>query len=205
MVQQRNDKTGEPSPNELDSLIRKLPQVVGFDGTFIECAELPTVPGEPDEDDFETYEEYEESYDAYAEHQFDPKPWRLVSSDRKIVLDTICSAMRWTINNKLYVVNAKSVDERTVAFSHDPEENAQIVEQENEHQNHVKKYIDGISAIVAHGQCWLHETNHLLDTLNPPANNPASAFEGCFYDRVLAVTTETSIILLWIGHLRWYG
>jgi hypothetical protein len=186
-------------------LIESLPSAVGFVGDFFKCADLPSFPAEPDEEDFENDQDYEQACEFYFGHQFDPKPWLLTSTSSEEILEIARSSMKWTINNKTYLVAKGTPNERNVAFSRDSQEKAEIAKQEFHHQEHVEGFLRVIKSVVSGNQCWLHETNHVLDILNPPSENAAEAFEGCFFDRLLAITTQSCIVLIWIGHLRWYG
>lgn len=175
------DRSTKPSPEELDDLVKRLPQYLDFEARFFECAGLDW-PAEPDESDFESPEEYEDAYQAfYRQQTYEPKPWELVSTDLVGIQQAIEKEMR--------SIGGKQIREEDVLAT-----------------RLLADFMNSLrTASQACKSCWLFETEHLLDTHDPPKESKAAAYAGCFYDHTFALCTDRVAIVVWTGYPRAYG
>ncbi len=91
-----------------------------------------------------------------------------------------------------------------VAFPHQPDEKRLIAEQERLHQSMVNEFALNASQLFADSDCVeLYQSDHQLDT--NVDGSIAECYEGCFYDRTIAFASNQRVLMIWIGHLRWYG
>jgi hypothetical protein len=205
-IVQKRSGVGEVTAEELDAVATLIPKHVDFEGTFFLGHEIVDFwPPEPDEDDFETAEAFDEAWAAWSPNTFEPKPWLRRELSGESLREYLAGAIRWSINNKLYPIELEDGSTTIVPFSHDPLEKKLVAEKEADHVNRVNDFIDRLVGMFEGGAQQLFETEHLLDCLNPPKENPADPFEGCFYDAVRVIVSDEHIVLLWIGHLRSYG
>lgn len=199
--------SAEPlSSDELDLVLYELSQKLDFEGSLIPGKQFVSEwPIEPEEEDFETLDEFERAHEAYEElwpSLYDPKPWLMSGTDSNVERELL-DAMTWSINNKSYELTNEAGEISYVAFSHQPDEARLIAEQEVRHQALVNEFALNASKLFAGESVSLCRSNHQLDT--DMDESIADCYEGCFFDRTLAFVSEAHVLMVWVGHLRWYG
>ena len=192
------------SADYLDCTLENLSQKLDFQGVLIPGKQLVTEwPEGPYEEDFETVDEFEAAYDEWEPNIFDPKPW-LVDETNNSVDQSLLDSMKWSISNKRYELTAEDGRKRYVAFSHQEDEKRDIVVQEAQHQSLVNEFaLNASNYFAAKDSVSLFRSNHQLDI--HIEGSTAECYEGCFFDRTLAFASRTRLLMVWIGHLRWYG
>ena len=203
-VAKSRDTPSHPSASDLDCILPELSRKLDFQGFLIPGKQLATEwPEEPHEDDFATPGEFDAAYDAFWPKQFDPKPW-LVDEKKVDVERTLLDSMKWSINNKRYELKDAQGQKRYVAFSHQDDEKRAIADQEAHHQSMVNKFASNAAQFFANDDSVsLFRSNHQLEI--DIDDSVAECYEGCFFDRTLAFVSDARVLMVWIGHLRWYG
>ena len=198
------DSAGDATANELDIAQKQLNGKLDFIGSFIPGKKIVTNwPDELDEDDFETVESFDRAYDEFSLKRFAPKPW--LSGDADInVKNELLNAMKWSINNKSYELTNHDGQIVHVAFSHQRDEKQYIRRQEQQHQFMVGKFASTASKCFADdNQVALYQSEHQLEMHED--DKVAECYEGCFYDRTIAFVSNSFVLMIWVGHLRYYG
>ena len=199
------DNSMRPTARDLDCVLSELSRKLDFPGVLIPGEQFVAEwPEEPDEGDFATADEFDAAYDAFWPKIFDPKPW-LIGDPKTDVERALADSMTWSINNKRYELSdAHGQRKRYVAYSHQDDEKRVIGEQELQHQSMVDEYSSTAARFFVNDDyVSLYRSNHQLNTDMDDA--VAECYEGCFFDRTLAFVSDTRLLMVWIGHLRWYG
>jgi len=183
---------------ELGSLVRKLPAIVS--APFFEPASVVnTWPFPPVESDFAAAEEYELAYEAFSPKFHEPKPWLGIEVKSTQIQTLVQDMLSWSINNKAYKITIASGDTHTAAFSRAQAEEDQIATQESQHQNLVEEFVASASRLFESLPfCMSYSSNHLFDNTDERA-------DVCYFDRVTVFANEEHRLLIWAGHIRWYG
>ena len=198
------DAPTPPTARDLDSILPELSRKLDFQGSLIPGKQLVAEwPEQPDEEGFATADEYESAYDVFWPKHYDPKPW-LIHDLKTDVERTLVDSMTWSINNKRYELTDADGQKRYVMFSRQDDEKEAIAEQESHHQSMVNEFSSDAAQFFAHNDIVsLYESNHQLDIdMN---DSVAECYEGCFFDRTFSFVSDARLLMIWIGHLRWYG
>ena len=192
------------SAEDLDCTLKPLSKKLGFQGALIPGKKLVTEwPEGPCEEDFETADEFDAAYDEWEPNTLYPKPW-LVDKTNNGVEQSLVESMKWSINNKRYELTDENGRKKNVAFSHLDDEKREIVAQEVQHQSMVNEFaLNASNFFTGNDSVSLFRSNHQLDI--HMEDSVAECYEGCFFDETLAFASRTRILMVWIGHLRWYG
>ena len=182
-------------------MVLDLNEAVDFDAAVFRPAESIGEPWQQHPDDLDGASD-EEKDQAFLDY-FDPKSWR--NSAFQPSPTSLRAVLQWSISNKKYELESPDGEIRYVAFSHEPAEKQLIEQQEKAHQLLVEEFVTSLAELFSTSKTsWSFETEHLLDPDSPPEEAP-QFYLACFYDRTIIFLNESFRVLLWVGHLRYYG
>ena len=183
----------------LGSVSCQLAENCGFDCQFhvMEAVtDSESIRRPPERDRFGNDDEWDE---AVFDWQTSVKPWLCVRNGASPSLDEyLTQRLVWTSNSRRYTHSRpKSLLGRFQTLRFNPPQ----VQQDQNHDQLVVELANSVANIVGH-DADVYETDHLLDI----DSVDRSEYEwDCFYDETIACVGASTIVLIWLGHSRYYG
>lgn len=189
--------------DELDEAVSVLPSQFTFECRFFPAGSIDDTRRTrqlPDEFDFESEEEFEQAMAPFEEAMYSPKPWAPIPQSEFVPLDRyLAQHLTWTLNSRQYPAAQNS---RWFSFFNTARTTASRSEYDSEHDSAVAAFVSDTFAVLGQNVIG-YETNHLLDV--EFCREHFRWDWDCFYDETIACVNDSIIVLLWIGHTRFYG
>ena len=144
--------------------------------------------------------------DAYSEAvqqwEWSMKPWSLVTTaSHTSIAKHLTTRVQWGVNSRRYTYHQRGALTRILFPHHIPQWDPPKAQQDAHHDRLVRRFIENVVRVVG-DNAEFYDASHMLDLESVDRD---SHDWSCFFDETLACVGNSAIVMIWLGHIRYYG